>query len=156
MAQVTAKLKFLQMAPRKVRLVASALRGLHVLEAEAQLLNRSKRAAEPLLKLLRSGVANARQMKMDPARLVVSQIYVDRGPMLKRLLPKAMGRGTPIHKHMSHVVMVLSESGKAAPAFTIIKKEKSKKPEKETAAKPKKEALPKPELKEGKKEKRSF
>ena len=58
---------------------------------------------------------------------------------------------------MSHVVMVLSESGKAAPAFTIIKKEKSKKPEKETAAKPKKEALPKPELKEGKKEeKRSF
>lgn len=154
---VTAKLNFLQIAPRKARLVASALRGLHVLEAEAQLLNRSQRAAEPILKLLRSAVANAKQSNLDTSKLIISKITVDRGPMLKRLLPRAMGRGTPIHKIMSHIVIVLSESDKAAPAFTIIRKEKAKKQEGEKSAKSKKEARPKSEIKEvPKEEKPSF
>jgi large subunit ribosomal protein L22 len=157
MAQATAQLRYLQIAPRKVRLVASALRGLHVLEAEAQLLNRSKRASEPILKLLRSAVSNAKNAQMDVSRLVISKIAVDRGPMLKRLLPRAMGRGTPIHKIMSHVVIVLSESDKSAPAFTIVRKEKAKKPAAEKPIKPQKESRPKPEIKGGlKEEKQSF
>ncbi len=135
--QATAQLNFLQIAPRKVRLVAHAIKGMSTNEAEAQLMYRPQRAAKPLLKLLRSCVANAKQANMDVTRLVIAKITVDRGPMLKRILPRAMGRGTPIHKHMSHIVIVLEESAKAkAPRFTIIKKEKAKShPEKEGKAK---------------------
>lgn len=156
MTQAKAQLRFLQMAPRKVRLIAASIRGLSVNEAESQLVFRSKRAAGPILKLLRSAVANAKQAKMDPAKLVVTKITVDQGPMLKRSLPRAMGRATPIHKKMSHIILVLEESSKAGkPRFNIIKKEKAAKPEKEIKAKPKE--AKKPELKTvSKAEKQSF
>lgn len=128
MAQATAQLRYLKMAPRKVRLMADVIRGLSVNEAEAQLVYHARRAAKPLLKLLRSCVANAEVQKMDAGRLVVSRITVDQGPMLKRSLPRAMGRATPIQKKMSHVVLVLEESGKVASArFMMPKKEKAKK-----------------------------
>lgn len=148
MTQAKAQLNFLQMAPRKVRLIAHTIKGLSVNEAEAQLLHRSRRAAGPILKLLRSCVANARVANMDVSRLVVAKITVDRGPMLKRSLPRAMGRATPIHKIMSHVILVLEESAKAKPAkFTMVKKEKKAKPEKESAKGKSKEEK-KPELKD--------
>ena len=156
MTQATAKLNFLQMAPRKVRLVAASIRGMAVNEAEAQLMFRSKRAAGPILKLLRSAGANAKQAKMDPSKLVVVKITVDHGPMLKRSRPRAMGRATPIHKKMSHIILVLEESSKPMkPRFNIIKKEKEVK--KEKTAKPKSKEAPKPELKTASKaEKQSF
>lgn len=116
------------MAPRKVRLMAAVIRGLSVNEAEAQLVYHARRAAKPLLKLLRSASANARVQKMDVDRLVVSRITVDQGPMLKRSLPRAMGRATPLQKKMSHVVLVLEESGKIrVTRFVMPKKEKAKK-----------------------------
>lgn len=128
MAQATAKLHYLKMAPRKVRLMADVIRGLSVNEAEAQLVYHARRAAKPLLKLLRSASANARGQKMDAGRLVVSRITVDQGPMLKRSLPRAMGRATPLQKKMSHVVLVLEESGKIRETrFVMPKKEKEKK-----------------------------
>lgn len=128
MAHASAKLNYLHMAPRKVRLLANVIRGLPVHEAEAQLLYHARRAAQPLLKLLRSARANANAKKLDAARLVVARITVDQGPMLKRSLPRAMGRATPLQKKMSHVVMVLADSGQPTSArFVIVKKEKSKK-----------------------------
>lgn len=130
MPQQTAKLNYLKVAPRKVRLLANTLKGLSVQEAEAQLLLRVQRSARPLLKLIRSAVANARNKKMDVNKLMVSSIVVNPGPILKRFLPRAQGRATPIHKKMSHVVLVLSEAEQRQPErFKIqppVKKEKAK------------------------------
>ncbi len=144
MAQQIAKLNYLHIAPRKVRLIASALKGLTVGEAEAQLLLRPQRAAKPLLKLLRSAIANAKNnQKLNPDQLMISSIRVDQGPMLKRFLPRAMGRATPIQKKMSHITLVLEESARAIkPRFTIIpppKKEKKEKRRKKKEEKPKTE-----------------
>ena len=105
-----AQLNYLHIAPRKVRLISDTLKGMPVKEAEAQLILRVQRSAKPLLKLLRSAIANARNQKMDASRLFVSSIRVDQGPMLKRFLPRAQGRATPIHKKMSHVTLILSEA----------------------------------------------
>ena len=111
MNQETVKLNSLRIAPRKVRLIADTLRGLSVLEAEAQLLLRPQRSAKPLLKLLRSAVANARNnKKMDATKLFIKTLLVNQGTMLKRFMPRAQGRATPIHKKMSNVLLTLEEA----------------------------------------------
>ena|SRR3989338_4224487 len=126
MTQASAQLKFLHIAPRKVRFVADLLRGRAVNEAEAQLMLHPRRAAKPLLKLLRSAVANAKQKKMDGTKLVVSEIRVDQGPMLKRFLPRARGMATPIQKKMSNITLVLTEKPTVTSRFSIVIKKKSK------------------------------
>lgn len=140
------------MAPRKMRLIASTLKGLPISEAEAQLLFRAQRAAKPILKLLRSAVANAKNnAKLDVNKLFIENIKVDQGPILKRSLPRAMGRTTPIQKKMSHVTIILQEAETASlPRFTInppLKKEKKSKKETVKKAKMKEEkvAVKKPE-----------
>lgn len=139
MKQQIAKLNNLDIAPRKVRLIASALKGLSTNEAEAQLLFRPQRASGPLLKLLRSAVANAKNnQKLNPEKLVVKNIRVDQGPTLKRFLPRAMGRATSIHKKTSHVLLILEENPNLqAPRFTVPAPKKVKLPKKEKAPKPK-------------------
>jgi large subunit ribosomal protein L22 len=128
MKTTTAKLNYLKIAPRKTRLVADVLKGLSVNEAEAQLLLSQKRAAEPLIKLLRSAVANAKNKQLNPERLFIKEIRVDQGPMMKRFIPRAMGRATAIQKKSSHIILVLAESEKLkAPRFKIVKPEKVKK-----------------------------
>jgi large subunit ribosomal protein L22 len=92
----TAKLKYLHITPRKTRLVINTLKNLNVNEAEAQLLARNKRAAGPILKLLRSAMANAQSQNLDKGRLVIAKITVDEGPTLKRFMPRARGRATPM------------------------------------------------------------
>ncbi len=106
----TAKLNYLKIAPRKVRLIANTLKGLSVQEAEAQLLFRVQRSSKPLLKLLRSALANAKNNKLDVSKMFVSSILVNPGPMLKRFMPRAQGRAAAIHKKMSHVVLTLEEA----------------------------------------------
>ena len=150
MDNVTAKLNYLKIAPRKVRLIANTLKGLSVQEAEAQLLLRAQRSAPALLKLLRSAVANAKNRKLDPTKLFVASILVNQGPMLKRFLPRAMGRATPLQKKMSHVTLVLGES---AAAFNnrfniVVPKKDKKKKEAVKKAKPKAEVSRPPEVKE--------
>jgi len=103
------RVKFLRQAPRKVRLVASLLRNLSVVEAEAQLMHMANRAAKPILKAVRSAKANAQVLKMDLDKLVISKITVDGGPMLKRFLPRARGSASEIQKKMSHLLIELSE-----------------------------------------------
>ena len=137
MKQQIAKLNYLHIAPRKVRLISDTLKGLSIQEAEAQLLLRPHRAAKALLKLLRSAVANAKNNQKSSS-LFVASLRVDQGPMLKRSLPRAQGRATPIHKKMSHVTLVLEEAvNPLLQRFTInppVKKEKTKK---RTVSKPK-------------------
>ena len=133
-------LRYLRMPPRKVRLVADSLRGMHVNEAEGALLYERRRAAKPLLKLLRSAVANANVKQLNPDQLFVESIQVDQGPMLKRFLPRARGMATPIQKKMSHITMVLGETTKQ-PRFKIVVPKKVKTPAGETKRKrPVKEA----------------
>lgn len=124
----TAQLNYLRIAPRKVRLVANLIKGMQVSEAEAQLLLNPKRAAESVLKLLRSAVSNAKGNKLAVEKLMVKEITVDGGPMLKRVMPRAQGRATSIQKKSSHITLVLVESEKVKKTrFKIVKKTRVKK-----------------------------
>ncbi len=147
-----AQLKYLNIAPRKVRLVAGLLRGLSASEAEARLLLLPQRSARPLLKLLRSAVASAKNnRKWDPTSLVISEIRIDQGPMLKRSLPRAMGRATPIHKKMSHVSLTLTTGVPRASRFVVLPPvKKEKKPEKQRGGTAKKAAGASGDIKSGK------
>ena len=99
------------MGPRKVRLVADAIRGAKVREAEGTLSLLPKAAAVPLRKLLQSAVANAtHNFGAHEEDLLIQKLTVDPGPMLKRSTPKAFGRAAPIRKRSSHVHLVLKST----------------------------------------------
>ncbi len=127
MEKQTAQLNYLKIAPRKVRSVGDLIKGLTVNEAEAQLLVQRRRPAKSLLKLLRSAVANAKNNKrLNVDHLFIESIRVDKGPMLKRSLPRARGSASPIHKVMSHVTLVLGVNENLKPRFTIVVPKKAK------------------------------
>jgi large subunit ribosomal protein L22 len=106
---VNASLRHLRMAPRKVRLVVDLIRGLSVVEAERRLVFLKKDAARPVLKLLKSAIANAEHnFKLDPATLVVKTIAADGGATLKRFRPRAHGSAAPIRKRTTHITIVLA------------------------------------------------
>jgi large subunit ribosomal protein L22 len=127
--EYSAKISFLRMAPRKVRSVGDLIKGLPVNEAEAQLMMQTRRPSKPMLKLLRSAVANAKNNKhADPQHLFVSSVRVDGGPMLKRMLPRARGSASPIQKKMSHVTLVLGVNENLKSRFTIVPPKKTKLP----------------------------
>ncbi len=134
--QATAKLRFLRIAPRKVRSVAGLMRGLAVVEAEAQLMVQPRRAAVPLLKLLRSAIANAVNTKsLDKDKLYIESLRVDQGPMAKKMFPRARGRGVIIQKKMSHVTLVLGERDGAPKARFVIPKKEARKAAPESSGK---------------------
>src|SRR3989344_125814 len=140
MKEQKAQLNYLRMAPRKVRLVANLLKGLSISEAEAQLLINPRKAKEPLLKLLRSAIAAGKEKNLKENNLFVKSIFVDQGPMLKRFMPRAQGRATPIQKKTSHITLILGESEKSKETrFKIVKPEKIKKREAEKIKKEKAE-----------------
>ena len=125
MTTQTVKLNYLRMAPRKVRSVASLIRGLSVNEAEAQLLAQTRRPSKVILKLLRSAVASAKNKQMNVDHLFVQEIRVDQGPMLKRFLPRARGSASPIQKKMSHVILTLGVNEALTPRFKIVTPKKT-------------------------------
>ena len=134
--QATAQLNHLRISPRKVRAVASLLRGLSVNEAEAQLLFQIRRPSKPLLKLLRSAVANAKNRQMKTDQLGIAKIEVNQGPRFKRSMPRARGSASLIEKKSSHITLVLEESEKFKPRFKIVVPKKEKKSTKKAARKP--------------------
>jgi large subunit ribosomal protein L22 len=105
--------RFVRMSPRKVRLVVDQIRGKSVNEAYAILQFSKKGAAEPVGKTLRSAVANAQVKSQDAGalvdadELVVSEVFVDEGPTLRRWRAAAQGRATPIRKRTSHITVVV-------------------------------------------------
>lgn len=103
-------LRYLRVSPRKARVVADVIRGRRVEEALALLDHTRRSAAVPMAKLLRAMVANASEVVGDVDQLVVKEVRVDPGPMLKRWMPRAMGRATMIQKKTSHVTFVLDEA----------------------------------------------
>ena len=108
--QARAKLTMLRSTAQKTRLVVDLVRGKDVSEAENILAFTNRRAAEPVLKLLRSAKANAvNNHDMFEENLVVSQIFVNEGPTMKRFLPRARGRADLLRKRTCHVEIVLEE-----------------------------------------------
>jgi len=135
-------LKNYRQSPRKVRLVADLIRGKKASDALMTLSFVRKRGVAPLKKLLESAIANAKENdKLDKKDLFVKEIRVDKGITLKRFIPRAFGRATPINKRTSRINIVLGETkdlpkkkegkvkAKADEAKKSIKKETSDKKE---------------------------
>jgi len=102
--------RYIRIAPRKVRQVADEIRGKHVDEAIGMLKYTPRSAAEVLLKVLKSAVANAENNhEMNRANLIVDKAYVDQGPTLKRIQPRAQGRTGLIRKKTSHITIIVKE-----------------------------------------------
>jgi large subunit ribosomal protein L22 len=102
--------RFVRVAPRKVRQVIDLIRGKRVADAQTVLKFTPRFAAEIVEKVLNSAVANAEhnyQMKRE--KLVVTEAFVDQGPTMKRMMPRAQGRGAMIHKRTSHITIVVAE-----------------------------------------------
>lgn len=112
-AEAVAHLKFARTGPRKLRRVADAIRGKSVKEALVLLQFAGVFAAEPMIKLLRSAVANAENNHdMNVDELYVTRIMVDGGPggrFTKRLDPRAQGRANFKRKRLSHVTVAVGE-----------------------------------------------
>ena len=106
--EIKAQLNYLHIAPRKVRLAADLIKGKSAVQAETILKHLSKRSAEPLLKLLKSAIANARHnFHEEKENLMVKSVRVDAGPIMKRFMPRARGMASPIRRRQSHVSLVL-------------------------------------------------
>ena len=123
---VKAKLNSYRQSPRKVRLVADAIRGKSVGAAVTTLTFLTKRASHPLRKLLDSAVANAKNLSLEVDHLVVKELRVDGGAILYRRLPMSRGRAFSMRKRTSHVSLVLAEQAQG-------KKSKVKNEKKEVA-----------------------
>lgn len=108
--QAKAVSRYIRIAPRKAQLVVDLIRGKEVGEA-ISILRHTPRAASPIVeKILNSAIANAEHnFSMDPNALVVGQIYVNPGPIMKRFRPRAQGRASRINKRTSHITVVLTE-----------------------------------------------
>lgn len=110
--QSSAKLRFEQMAPRKLRVVAKLIRGKRVGDAVNVLTFTNRAAARLMKKVLVSAIANAENKggdHVDTDGLTVKEVLVDQGPTSKRWLPRAMGRATKINKRTSHIRIVLDD-----------------------------------------------
>lgn len=165
--EVKSSLKYLRIAPRKVRLVADLIKNKPVDVAAAILEVTNKRAAPHILKLLKSAIANAQNnFKIPPSKLFVKSIRVDGGPMLKRWMPRARGAAYLIQKKTSHIFLVLGvkEKDEEMKFPALVEEKKKKKEEKKTGEKKKedkhehikleKEEKEEIKSKEGKEEKR--
>ncbi|MEO0535045.1 MAG: 50S ribosomal protein L22 [Cyanobacteria bacterium P01_A01_bin.123] len=109
--QIKAIARYIRMSPHKVRRVLDQIRGLSYREALIILEFMPYRACEPVLKVLRSAVANAEHNEgLDPSTLVISEAFADQGPTLKRYRPRAQGRAYQIRKPTCHITIAVAES----------------------------------------------
>jgi ribosomal protein L22 len=106
---VRASARYVRIAPRKARLIADQVRGLHIEKARALLQFSPRAAAQDIHKLIDSAASNAENNHdLIGDEMKVSSITVDEGPTLKRYRPRAQGRATPIHKRTSHIAVALT------------------------------------------------
>lgn len=110
MKEAVARARFVRVSPLRARLVINEIRGKSVEEARRILALSPKRAAQIIAKVLSSAVANAEHnFDMDPKKLWVAKAFVDEGPRLKRLNPRAFGRADIIQRRLSHITIVVGE-----------------------------------------------
>lgn len=106
-----AVLKYARISSRKIMIVADLIKGKNAVEAMNILKFTPKAGADVLAKLLKSAMSNAENNNnLSVDNLVVSEVYANQGPTMKRLMPKAQGRGARIRKRTSHVTIVLREA----------------------------------------------
>ena len=109
--EAKAVLKYARISSRKVKIVADLIRGKQVDEALAIIKFTPKASSEVLEKLLKSAIANAANNHgMNRGNLIVSEIYANQGPTLKRIRPAAKGSAVRIRKRTSHVTIKLTEA----------------------------------------------
>ena len=109
--ETSAKHRHAKISPQKCRLVADQVRGLPVEKALTLLTFSNKKAAVMLRKVLESAIANAEHNDgADIDELKVSSIYVDQGPVMKRMRARAKGRGNRIIKRTSHITVTVADS----------------------------------------------
>lgn len=105
-----AKLTYQRLSPQKARLVADIVRGKNAEEALNILRFTNKKAAPLIEKVLRSAIANAEHnFGMDVNKLYISKVLIDKGPVLKRMNPRAMGRADVIRKPLAHITVEVDE-----------------------------------------------
>lgn len=111
--ETAAKLKFARISPQKCRLVADQVRGLPVEKALEILKFSPKKGAHIVGKVLESAIANAEHNDgADIDELSVTQVYVDEGPTMKRIRPRAKGRANRILKRTSHITLMVGDGDK--------------------------------------------
>lgn len=106
-------LKNYRQSPRKVALVTGLIKGKRVSEAFVFLDNLPKRASLPIRNLLSSAIANAKQAGISVENLIIDNITVNKGIVMKRSMPRAHGSASRINKRTSHVLLTLKEVVKA-------------------------------------------
>jgi len=108
--EAKAVVRHVRMSPRKMRIVANMVRGKRVDEAMGLLKLLPKKGAYVIRKLLISAVANAEQQgEVDVDKLLIRDCNVDNGPILKRWMPRSMGRANRIQRRTSHVTVVVKD-----------------------------------------------
>lgn len=108
-----AKVKYVRISARKVKIVIDLIRGRKVADAVA-ILKATPKAASPVVgKLLNSAIANAENNQgLLRDDLVVAEVFADQGPTLKRFRPRAQGRAARIRKRSSHITIILDSAVK--------------------------------------------
>ncbi len=114
--KATARTRFVRQSPYKVRVVLDQVRGLSAADATVTLRFSNRRASDPILKCLRSAVANLNS-KFDLGEdlddladeVTLVEAYADEGPTIKRFRPRARGRATRIRKRTCHITIVVSD-----------------------------------------------
>jgi large subunit ribosomal protein L22 len=110
MMEVAARLKYARISPQKCRLVADQIRGLPVERALQTLSFSPKKAAHLVKKVLESAIANAEHNEgADIDELKVTSVFVDEGPVMKRIEARAKGRANRILKRTSHITVQVGE-----------------------------------------------
>jgi large subunit ribosomal protein L22 len=110
MREAVARARFVRVSPLKARLVMNEIRGKPATEAQMMLAFSPKKAARIIKKVLDSAIANAEHnFELDPDRLYVVRAFVDEGPRLKRIKPRAFGRADIIRRRLSHITVVVAE-----------------------------------------------
>jgi large subunit ribosomal protein L22 len=110
MMEAVAKHNFARISPQKARLVADLIRGKSVDQALEILTFSNKKAADLVKKVLESAIANAEHNEgADIDDLNVAKIFVDEGPVMKRIMPRAKGRADRILKRSSHITVVVAD-----------------------------------------------
>lgn len=103
-------LRYARISPRKVRRVTDLIKGKNAGDAMINLGFLPHRGSDLVAKVLKSAMANAEQKKVaDPESMKISKVFIDQGPTMKRMRPRAQGRADVIRKRTSHITLVLED-----------------------------------------------
>jgi large subunit ribosomal protein L22 len=108
--EIEAQAKYIRISPKRLRLVVDLIRGKTIHDALSALNFSKKKAGGIVNKVLHSAISNAKMTgKIDIDTLFVKKAFVNEGPLIKRMMPRAMGRAARILKRTSHIKLVLEE-----------------------------------------------